>query len=342
EKYFGYLFTTPNAKQEFKKQSTGIIDSRLRMYTDSFFNIKTALPPLPEQTAIANFLDYKLEKINRFITKKKQLIELLTEQKAAIINKAVTKGINPNAKLKSSGIEWLGDIPEHWEVRKLKGITDIISKGTTPNTIGKNLLDKGKVKFLKAENIGFNNLVLESPLNFIDEETNSILKRSQLQVNDILFVIAGASIGKVAILPELYTPSNTNQAVSFIRLKDNEYVKFVWYWLQTEFIKQTMWLEAVQSAQPNLAMGKLSNFPVLLPTSQEQKEIVNFIETETSKVEKTISTIEKEITLVEEYKTALIAEAVTGKIDVRDFKVPNTEEPLEMVAEEASNFNKAD
>ncbi|MCO6498707.1 MAG: restriction endonuclease subunit S, partial [Chitinophagaceae bacterium] len=92
EKYFGYLFKTKNAQQEFKKNSTGIIDSRLRLYTDDFFSIKTAVPPKEEQTAIARFLDYKLAKINRFIQKKKQLITLLNEQKAAIINQAVTKG----------------------------------------------------------------------------------------------------------------------------------------------------------------------------------------------------------------------------------------------------------
>ena len=105
EKYFGYLFRTKNAQQEFKKQSTGIIDSRLRLYSDKFFNIKTVIPPLPEQLAIANFLDYKLGKIDRFIQKKKQLIKLLNEQKAGIINDAVTRGLNPNANMKPSNIE---------------------------------------------------------------------------------------------------------------------------------------------------------------------------------------------------------------------------------------------
>ena len=309
--FLGYLFshiTPPNKRPD---------TNGAKIMSNEMKNIFFILPPIPEQTTIANFLDYKLEKIDRFITKKKQLIELLNEKKAAIINQAVTKGLNLNAKMKPSGIEWLGDIPESWEVRKLKSITSIISKGTTPNTIGKSLIDDGSVKFLKAENIGFDNKVNENPINFIDEETNALLKRSQLQKYDILFVIAGASIGKVAILSEIFIPSNTNQAVSFIRLTDLQNVKFVWFWLQSEVIKQIMWLEAVQSAQPNLAMGKLANFPILLPSLNEQKAIVTHIETETAKIDQTITTIEKEIALVEEYKTALIAEAVTGKIDVR-------------------------
>lgn len=334
--YYNFLFRNPIASREFKRHSRGIMDMRLRLYFTRFGDIKLPLPPIEEQDKIVEYLQFKLKKIDRFIHKKKELIKLLNEQKAAFINETVTKGLDPNAKMKSSGIEWLGEIPEHWEVRKLKGIVEVISKGTTPNTIGRNILPDGKILFLKAENIGMNNIMSFNPENYIDEETNLILKRSQLQENDILFVIAGATIGKVAILDKIFTPSNTNQAVSFIRLKDVKMVKFVWYWLQSEFIKQQIWLEAVTSAQPNLAMGKLRNFPLLLPSEKEQTTIVTRIETETAKLYQTISTIEKEIALTQEYRTALIAEAVTGKIDVRNFEIPKylEEETQEELDEE--------
>ena len=118
-KYYRYLLKSKRYISGLTLLVTGIREGQ-NIDTAKFKDSYLPLPPLSEQTAIANFLDYKLEKINRFITKKKQLIELLTEQKAAIINKTVTKGINPNAKLKPSGIEWLGDIPEHWEIRRLK------------------------------------------------------------------------------------------------------------------------------------------------------------------------------------------------------------------------------
>ena len=111
-------------------------------------------------------------------------------------------------------------------------------------------------------------------------------------------------------------PCNTNQAVSFIRLNNPEQVKFIWFWLQSEFIRQLMWLKAVQSAQPNLAMGKLSNFPVIYPPISEQKAIFLHIEKETATLNQAIATIEKEIALVQEYRTTLIAEAVTGKIQI--------------------------
>ncbi len=319
--YLNYLLRTKNYVAEYTKKSTGIHSSRLRLYTDKFYQIPIITPPFHEQETIARFLDYKVGKIDRFIRKKKQLIKLLNEQKAAIINAAVTKGLDPSEPMKDSGIAWLGEIPAHWEVRKLKTITTIISKGTTPNTIGRNLIEQGPVRFLKAENIGFNNLVQAEPENYIDDETNELLKRSQLQKQDLLFVIAGATLGKIAIMPESMIPANTNQAVSFIRMANPNQARFVWYWLQSEHIKQTIWLEAVQSAQPNLAMGKLSNFPVLMPPALEQELIVKYLDNEFDLLNTTITTIQKEIRLTEEYRTALIAEAVTGKIDVRGYVV---------------------
>lgn len=148
--FYNYLFRNPISSREFKRHSRGIMDMRLRLYFTRFGDIKLPFPSLDEQNNIVDFLDYKLEKINRFISKKKQLIELLNEQKAAIINQAVTKGLDPNVKMKDSGIEWLGDIPVHWEVKPLKYCANV--------TLGKMLCneDKGgyqKKPYLKSKNI---------------------------------------------------------------------------------------------------------------------------------------------------------------------------------------------
>lgn len=273
-------------------------------------------PPLSEQTAIAKYLDEKTEQIDKLIAGKRRLIELLKEERTAIINQAVTKGINSRAKLKPSGIDWLGDIPEHWEVKKLKFLTSIISKGTTPSTIGGELLDKGSIRFIKAENILQSNIVSEKPENFIDDKTNEILKRSELKENDILIVIAGATIGKVAILQKDFLPANTNQAVCFIRLTTHSLSKWIWLCLQARYIKETILLDAVQSAQPNISMEKIGNFITFLPPTKERIEIEKFIDDSTEKVSLTISKVEKEIELMQEYRTALISEVVTGKIKV--------------------------
>ncbi len=137
------------------------------------------------------------------------------------------------------------------------------------------------------------------------------------KLSDILFVIAGATIGKVAILTEKFCPSNTNQAVSFIRLADKDNVKFVWYWLQSNSINKVLWLDAVQSAQPNLSMENLGNFYVPFLPVFEQTTIVAHIETECSRLDTIINKFKKQIELFKEYRTTLISEVVTGKIDVR-------------------------
>jgi type I restriction enzyme, S subunit len=242
----------------------------------------------------------------------------LQEEKAAMIQNAVTKGIYTEGSLfKDSGVEWLGEIPTHWEVKKLKYISEVISKGTTPSTEGRAILPSGEIVFLKAENI-VNNDVVRFPENYIDSETNEAIKRSQLAENDILIVIAGATIGKVAVLQKDFLPANTNQAVCFIRLNGNENVKFIWYFLQTHFIKQMISLDSVQSAQPNLSMEKIGNFTTPYPSVSEQADIVQYIEGQSLKLNGTIERIEQEVRLLKEYRVALISEAVTGKIDVRD------------------------
>ncbi|VVB91390.1 Type-1 restriction enzyme MjaXIP specificity protein [uncultured archaeon] len=280
-------------------------------------SIELVSTQIEEQRAIALYLDDRTQKIDSLIEKKQKLIELLKEERAAVINQAVTKGLDPGAPMRDSGVEWLGEVPKHWEVKKIKHISNIISKGTTPSTIGKDVKDSGRIRFLKAENINKNQISFSLGY-FIDDETNNILKRSQLKENDILFVIAGATIGKVAILKIEHLPANTNQAVSFIRLNNFGNVKFTWFWLQSTRINELTWLDAVQSAQPNLSMERLGNFNIPYPQLEEQKEIVNFIESETARIDHTITKIEKEIELLQEYRTALISEVVTGKIDVRD------------------------
>ncbi len=288
------------------------------------------IPPLPEQIAIANFLDYKLEKIDRFISKKKQLIKLLNEQKAAIINQAVTKGINPNAKMKPSGIEWLGDIPENWEVRKLKHV-GTIKNGATPSTSQKEYWDGDIIWTTPAE---INNIV------FINNSNRKITRKgyescgTHIVPKNSIILTTRAPIGKVAISGvELCT----NQGCKSI-VVNNIYFKFLYF--QMIIYKDVLNSLGRGTTFMELGNEALKNLKIPVPPISEQTQIVQYIETETNKIAKTISTIEKEIALVEEYKTALIAEAVTGKIDVRNFEVPQIETPLAMVAEEAGNYNK--
>lgn len=286
--------------------------------TISFAHIANSFllfPPIEEQTAVAAFLDRKTAQIDKVIAQKEKLIELLNERRQILIHKAVTRGLDPNVKMKDSGVEWIGEIPERWQIARVKQSTFKISKGTTPSTEGGSILDRGPIRYLKAENIQDGSITL-SPAYYIDEKTNSLIKRSELKVNDVLFVIAGATLGKVAVISENETPSNTNQAVAFLRPNSKVKPKYLSAWLTSNIIRELTWVSAVQSAQPNLSMEELGNFPILLPDLEEQTEILQHIHVISGKVSKAVLSQEKEIGRLREYKATLINAAVTGKIKV--------------------------
>ena len=166
-RYFHYLLRTELYKAEFKRNSSGVIESRLRLYTDDFFNIESILPPLSEQTAIAQFLDDKTTKLEDAINIKEQQISLLKERKQILIHKAVTQGLNPNVKLKASGVDWIGEIPEHWKVKKIKHVTNKIGSGVTPSGGGTTYLEEGtpllrSLVRIKPENFPSVDLVFKS------------------------------------------------------------------------------------------------------------------------------------------------------------------------------------
>ena len=300
--------------------------------------IKSLIVPCPlksEQIQIAKFLDYKTAKIDRFIRKKKQLIKLLNEQKSAIINDAVTKGINPNAKMKASSIEWLGEIPEHWEVKKLKYVASKIVNRATPST---------------SDNENWNgdiNWVTPAEINDITYISNSIRKITEkgykscgtfLIPKNAIVLTTRAPIGKLAITKvELCT----NQGCKSIIPMTLE-TKFLYY----QLLVRTKVLNSLGTGTTFMELGgfELKNLACIYTSIVEQQQIVEHIEKEIEKINITIETIEKEIELVQEYRTALISEAVTGKIDVRNYAVPNiepeTEEEIEINADEGTDYTE--
>jgi type I restriction enzyme S subunit len=191
------------------------------------------------------------------------------------------------------------------------------------------------VRFLKAENISAGHIT-DKPLCFIDEETNCVIRRSQLAENDILFVIAGATLGKTAVVAAEVLPANTNQAVAFIRPNSRVVPRFLELWLQSPRIKELIWLNAVQSAQPNLSMADLGNFVTPLPPHDEQHQILDFVEESTRPMSDAIARTEREIALMQEYRTRLTTDVVTGKLDVREAAAKLPEVSSEFAAEEVN------
>lgn len=272
-----------------------------------------------EQKKIADFLDEKCAEIDTVIEKTKATIEEYKKLKQSVITQAVTKGIRPNRTMKDSGIEWIGEIPADWSVRKLKTFTTQISKGATPKDMSTEKTDFYSIRFLKSENI-VDNQLMSVPEFYIEESIHSgELKRSQLSDNDIMFVIAGASIGKVAIVSNELLPANTNQAMSFIRVleKYKEIKKYLWYVLQSDIMKLFITLYSVQSAQPNISMENLGNFRLCVPADfQEIKDILLYLNIKCLEIDELIAKKTSLLSELESYKKSLIYEYVTGKKEV--------------------------
>lgn len=320
--YMHYLLRTDIYVDHFKTRSTGVIDSRLRLYPDSFADVSILLPSINEQEKIANFLDHETAKIDTLIEKQQQLIKLLKEKRQAVISHAVTKGLNPNAKMRDSGVEWLGEVPEHWKIGKIKNLSSLISKGTTPSTMGSDFEASG-IRFLKAENIGKGFYVAPQPEFYISEQTDEQLARSRLHDNDVLVIIAGATTGLSSVMTGELLPANTNQAVSFIRPLKKVYSEYISFWLSTTYAQSNIWQGAVQAAQPNLSMETLGNIYIPIPPEKEAENLVINIKKKLLRFASLIEYAELAIQLIQERRTALISAAVTGKIDVRDWQAPN-------------------
>ena len=277
-----------------------------------------ALPVTPEgeeQTAIALFLDRKTIEIDQLIANKEKLIALFEEEKTAIINRAVTRGLDSAVKTKPSGVDWLGDIPEYWDVKRLKYLTLILNDGThgtfKRTTLGYRLLSVRNI--IKDEF-----MFLDDDSRISEEDFDIITKPFLVAEGDLQLAIVGATLGKVAIVPKLDEKFATQRSVATIRPKQElVHNKFLFYFLKSASFQSFLWLNAGFSAQPGIYLGSLASCHIPTPGLTEQTTIVTHIETECSRLDTIIDKFKKQIELFKEYRTTLISEVVTGKIDVR-------------------------
>ena len=275
-----------------------------KIMNNEMAEIELLLPPLFEQQNIANYLDFKCSQTQSILEQSLFSIEEYKKLKQAVITQAVTKTI-------------YDDFGNPSKFRKLRSLCDVLSKGTTPKDIETQNDEFYCIRYLKSENIVSNQLNL-NPTFFITAETNNSLERSKLNSGDILFVIAGASIGKVAITTADFLPANTNQAVAFIRLSSSyQYAtKYIWYFLQSDVVKQLIALSAVQSAQPNLSLEDLGAIRLPLPGQMGCLKITDYLDAKCAEIDKLIAKKEQLVKELESYKKSLIYEVVTGKREV--------------------------
>jgi len=293
KRYLYYFYLNLDTNKRMKPLYTGL---RNTISKDNFFSFKTFYPSLPEQTAIANFLDDKTAKIDRAVAQKEKLIALLKQRKQISIQNAVTKGLNPNVKLKDSGVEWIGDIPEHWEVKRLKYVLKIISE--------KIISKSSDLTYIGMENI-------ESKTGkWLNRQTESEGLANKFQIGDILFGKLRPYLAKVH-LAEFNGICSTEFIV--YRSENPRYFKLL---LISNYFIDFVNSSTYGAKMPRANSEWIGNQFIPLPPLPEQKQIVEYIETQSAKIDKAISLQQKQIEKLKEYKTVLIDNAVTGKIKV--------------------------
>jgi type I restriction enzyme S subunit len=273
--------------------------------------IKIPIPPLPEQQKIAEFLDQETSKIDKLITKKERLIELLKEKRTALISHAVTKGLNPDVPMKDSGVEWLGEVPEHWENWKISHAFQKIGSGTTPSTNRYDYYD-GDVPWINTSELR-ENIITDTSVKITNK---ALLDNSVLNLyspGTLLIAMYGATIGRLGILG---ITACTNQACCALANPILLDTKFVFYWLWMR--RNELIILSSGGGQPNINQEKIRSIKIPAPPLPEQQKIAQFLDRETSKIDNLITKTRTSIDHLKEYRTALISAAVTGKIDVRE------------------------
>jgi len=278
--------------------------------------VTAIVPPLSEQLSIAQFLDDKTAQIDQLITQKQQMLELLREERAALINHAVTKGLDAAAPLRDSGIEWLGEVPAHWEVKRLKFISPSISVGLVinPSTYYD---DNGTVPMISGKHVTEGGIDI-GDVKFITEASNNSLLPSKLNAGDLVSIRVGYP-GVTAVIPKELDGINC-ASVMIIRKGPSFHSPFLAMLMNSPVGAQQVDIVAYGSAQKQFNVGHAIEFIFPLPPLDEQVFIVEQLATQTDKIAETAKTITSEITLLREYRAALIAEAVTGQIDVRHYE----------------------
>ena len=272
-------------------------------------NIRVVIPPTDEQTAIAHYLDTKLNEIDALIDKQQTLLEKLAEQRTALITYAVTKGLNPAAPMKNSGVEWLGDVPVHWEVLSIKRLSQV-KRGASPRPIDNPdyFDDDGEYAWVRIADVTASNMYLLETTQRLSDLGKSF--SVPLQPNSLFLSIAG-SVGK-PIITKIKACIHDG-FVYFPEYKNN--IKFLYY--------------IFCSGQPYLGLGKMGTqlnlntdtvgaIKIALPPKEEQANIAEYLDQETAKIDRLCDTVNQTIVRLKEYRTALITQAVTGKIKVTD------------------------
>ncbi|HBR0759987.1 TPA: restriction endonuclease subunit S [Klebsiella quasipneumoniae] len=287
---------------------------------EDLYQYRIAMPPHSEQRTIAAFLDYETARIDKLITKQQRLIELLKEKRQAVISHAVTKGLNPNAPMKDSGVEWLGDVPEHWVICQLSAVATKITNGYVGPT--RDIFVESGVKYLQSLHIKNNKIDFHTPY-FVSHEWSKSKSKSILKFGDVLIVQTG-DIGQVACVQDGFVGANCHAliVVSPVNRLEGRYLSML---LNSGYGFHSLKSIQTGALHPHLNCSEVKTVKITIPSGDEQLAIVDYIHCQTSKIDCLISRSERMILLLKERHKTLISAAVSGKIDLRGWAAPTEE-----------------
>jgi type I restriction enzyme S subunit len=301
-KYLYYFFLSLDEKKRLKPLYKGL---RNTISKENFYSFKTPLPPLPEQTAIAHFLDKKTAEIKEFIALKEKTIELLKERKMAIINQAVTKGLDLSVEMKDSGIEWLGEIPKHWEFTKISSVSKKVSRKGIKNPVLLSV-EREKGVILRSDSEGNHNIIPEDLSAYkLVQHGNLVINKMKTWQGSLGISSYTGVVSPAYIILEINASFEIKYLHHLLRCKSyvNEYNRISY---------------GVRPDQWDMHFEDFKQLPILLPTITEQEQIIEHIEQKFQDIEITITEINKEIDIIKEFQQSLISEVVTGKVDVSE------------------------
>jgi type I restriction enzyme S subunit len=308
DKRYG-LYLISSLKDEMNKNSEKVVVS---IYTKSKLEkLDFILPPLQEQEQIVKYLDEKTTIIDKLISTKQRKVVLLKEQRTTLINQVITKGLNPNMKMKDSGVEWIGEIPEKWVVGKLNFYSDRIGDGLHSTPIYD---DNGEYYFINGNNIKNGKIILTENTRKVNEIefNNHFIKLSN---SHTLLLSINGTIGNVSYFND--EKVILGKSVGYINLKKSSIdIDFLYWLLLSNSIQNYFQYELTGTTIYNLSLNSIRKTPILIPSLKEQKEIVEYLDKHTKEIDNLFSMEQNKIELLKEYRQSLISEVITGKIKV--------------------------
>jgi type I restriction enzyme S subunit len=316
------LLRTPKYRDEYVVRSTGVTSSRLRLYPDQFLKIPLPVPPPDEQAAIVRFLDHADRRIRRYIRAKQQLIKLLEEQKQAIIHQAVTRGLDPSVPVRATASTWFPEIPAHWQV---VAMSRVVPRAVDGPHHSPQYVDNG-IPFLSARNVKADRWSLDNARYISASDYEEFSRRVVPKVGDVLYTKGGTT--GVARAVDLPFPFQVWVHIAVLKLRrDMIDPFFLASMLNSPRCYEQSQLFTRGATNQDLGLGRMRQIEIALPPLEEQRQITEMVRDATAHIVNAVETASREISLLRELRTRLIADVVTGQLDVRAAAAALPEEP---------------